>query len=185
MKNVAIITPFCRGNAGSVAGTCPRMARVILLASPSFVGAMLAVSRGHLRLQILNVSAYLTRVFLFRGPLAPPGLPRAIFALVLGLLSTLCHKGVATNLALVATASSELKCFTWKHSTMCHTCKQPGSISSLARGDVSQPGRVSSIHFSFSFKVFERARALAFHSRPLGSCAFALITRFGAMKLWE
>ena len=23
LKNVAIITPFCRGNAGSVAGTCP------------------------------------------------------------------------------------------------------------------------------------------------------------------
>ncbi len=105
-KNFASITPFCRGNAGSFAGTCPRMARVTLLASPSFVGAMLAVSRGHRRLQILNVIAYLTRVFLFRGPLAPPGLLRAIFALVLGFPSTLCHKGVATTLALVATASS-------------------------------------------------------------------------------
>ena len=147
------------------------MARVTLLASPSLVGAMLAVSRVHRRLQILNVIAYLTRGFFSRGALAPPGLSQGYICACPGSLSTPCHKGVATNLALVATASSELKCFTWKHSTMCHTCKQPGSNSSLPRGDVSQPGRVSSIHLRLSFKVSERSRALASHSRPLGSCA--------------
>ena len=144
------------------------MARVTLLASPSFVGAILAVSRVHRRLQILNVTAYLTRGFFLGVPWPLLDFPRAIYALVLGPLSTLCHKGVATNLALVATASSELKCFTWKHSTMCHTCKQPGSNSILPRGDVSQPGRVSSIHLRLSFKVSERFPSACVSLKALG-----------------